>query len=79
MPRVMHRNCVIVAHFVYPYYCDFRLKRCVKGRHAVRHGADEWVIVCRDCPRYQGFGPCSVASPYWACVLSSSGGMSGCV
>jgi hypothetical protein len=30
MPRVMHRNCAIAAHFVYPYYPDFRLKRCVK-------------------------------------------------
>jgi cytochrome c553 len=24
MPRAMHRNCAIVAHFVYLYYCDFR-------------------------------------------------------
>jgi hypothetical protein len=24
MPRVMHRNCAIVAHFVYLYYFNFR-------------------------------------------------------
>ena len=24
MPRVMHRNCAIVAHFVYLYYSNFR-------------------------------------------------------
>ena len=38
MPRVMYRNCAIVAHFVYLYYSDFR--RLLASSRLLRQALD---------------------------------------